>query len=228
MKLMEVCKSIQNYGLQSGAISTIVRFGGCSLKPKDEPVPLTEVPADVLDVGPPFVLDKILDLDPYPRHIFISGGEPVEQPEHELFSLLQSLSGWCGVRGLESVTVETHGHRDLRSLCDKPFRKIVNFCVNLRTLSSGCCGKMLKHNYKLLISRDTVVCRCRTDNDYDWAVSFLTKVAQEISCRPTVVFASPDGEGKMWIANRLTKENDFLRRYDVRVGLDVRRSFLAR
>jgi 7-carboxy-7-deazaguanine synthase len=110
MKISEVFASIQGEGVLSGVPSLFIRMSGCNLRCHWCDTPYTSWAPD----GEDWSLDRIMDWvsgRPEYRHVVLTGGEPMIQPE------LPDLARRLGDAGLH-LTVETAGtvYVDLR--CD--------------------------------------------------------------------------------------------------------------
>lgn len=94
MRLVEVYTSIQGEGPRVGLPTQFVRFGGCNLRCSGWAcdTPFAIYPAEFRhtweQVSPLEVFEKI---SPWPKHICLTGGEPLLQPKPELRSLAANL-----------------------------------------------------------------------------------------------------------------------------------------
>jgi len=105
MRVTEIFRSIQGEGTRAGRPCAFVRFTGCDLR------------CSWCDTAYAFTggversrQEIVAELDAMPlRHVCLTGGEPLLQPE------LPALCSDLLARGWE-VTVETHGQRDAEAL----------------------------------------------------------------------------------------------------------------
>lgn len=226
MKICEIFSSFQGEGLYSGAICIFVRFAGCSLHCSICDTLYSWSDKDCLDVGVPNIIDKILEIDHNPRHICITGGEPLEQPKVEMFNLLQVLQSWYGARGLESIVIETNGSQDVSWLLNKPFRKIVSLSVDYKLPCTGREDKMLFSNFTKLEQRDVIKFICKDFLDIEAAKTFLLKLAPYQESRPVVLFHALGGKAEDWLADQVLKlPPDLIHRFGVRVGIQLHKIF---
>lgn len=110
MKISEVFATIQGEGLLAGVPSLFIRTSGCNLRCRWCDTPYTSWSPE----GADWPLDRLLDWTAaYPsyRHVVLTGGEPMIQPE------LPALTRELRARGLH-ITIETAGAIDAPVACD--------------------------------------------------------------------------------------------------------------
>lgn len=224
MKVLEIFETVQGEGLHTGAPTTFVRFAGCKLHCSYcdteyawKGVDLTKLP----NVGVPFILDKMIDINPNPKYVCITGGEPLQQDPKELFNLFQALQGWVGGRGLKEIVVETNGSMDVTWLLNKPFRPALALSLDFKMPSSGKSDKMLINNYKKLESRDVVKFVCANKEDLNFAEQVLQKISQSSSCNATILFHAVGGLAAKWLAEEVLQWKGHCRRFDIRIGIQL-------
>jgi 7-carboxy-7-deazaguanine synthase len=223
MKVQEIFETVQGEGIYSGAITTFIRFAGCSLKCEHCDTKYAWTVEDHLtDVGVPFIIDAVLSISRTPRHICITGGEPLEQPQQELFNLLQTLQGWHGTRGLESIVIETNGSQDVSWLLDKPFRTITKLSVDYKLPGSGKHSKMIHDNFKRLTKGDVIKFICDGEDDFKYAVNFaMTELEQPAQQAPILLFHAMGGKPSDWLSAAVLEATDMIERFDVRAGVQL-------
>ena len=221
MKVKEIFQTIQGEGLYSGAVTTFIRFAGCSLRCEYCDTKYSWQ-AEGDDIGVPVILERVTDICAHPRHICITGGEPFEQPQNELFSLMHALLDWQGTRGLESVVIETNGAQDVNWVLDKPFRSLTLLSVDFKLPCSGRQGKMLYENFKYLGPRDVIKFVCKDEHDIEYAKKVLAKIKDNPSCCPVVLFHSIGGTPESWLPRMVMGFDEALhRRFDMRFGVQL-------
>jgi 7-carboxy-7-deazaguanine synthase len=86
MKLSEIYTSIQGEGPNTGKLIQFVRFGGCNMRcpgwPCDTQFAIDPIYRDEWEsVQPHEILQR---MPPFPRHVCLTGGEPLIQPSKQL------------------------------------------------------------------------------------------------------------------------------------------------
>lgn len=230
MKLQEVFITIQGEGLYSGAVTTFIRFAGCSLRcPQCDTKYAWEVADTLPAVGTPVIVDAVLRLSPTPRHICITGGEPLEQPREELFNLLQTLQGWNGTKGLQSIVIETNGSKDVTWLLNKPFRSITHLSVDYKLPGTGKHKAMLDINFKSLSSGDVIKFICEDRADFDYAKNYvMSELTQPVEQAPVLLFHSMGGLAEDWLSVAVLEATDLTQRFDARVGVQLHKLLQVR
>lgn len=227
MKVFEIFESIQGEGLYSGAITTFVRFAGCSLHCPECDTLQAWKSDDIKDVGVPYIVEVIEQKSTRPRHICITGGEPLEQPQEEMFSLLQTLQGWHGSTGLESVVIETNGSRDVSWLLNKPFRNVTHLSIDYKLPSTGKHTKMMESNFAELGPKDVIKFICRDEEDMNHAKKFLEKISKE-NTRPVILFHALGGGPAKWLSEAILEWKELLERFEFRTGVQLHKLYEMR
>jgi len=227
MKVFEIFETIQGEGLYAGAVTTFIRFAGCSLKCPECDTLQAWKNDEFDDVGVPYIVEVVKDVSHRPRHICITGGEPLEQPQEEMFSLLQALQGWHGGAGLESIVIETNGAQDVSWLLNKPFRNVTHLSIDFKLPSTGKHEQMLESNFTSLAPRDVIKFICRDEEDMEYARVFLEKIRKE-NTRPVVLFHALGGEPANWLSTTLLGWDSLLERYEFRIGVQLHKLFKMR
>lgn len=230
MKLQEIFETVQGEGLYSGAVTTFIRFAGCSLHCPQCDTKYAWDAADTLpDVGTPYIIDAVLSISPTPRHICITGGEPMEQPQEELFNLLQTLQGWHGTKGLQSIVIETNGSKDVTWLLNKPFRSITRLSVDYKLPGTGKHTQMLDANFKNLSCGDVIKFICEDRADFDYAKDYIMKtLTQPVEQAPVLLFHSMGGIAEDWLSIAVLESTDLTQRFDARVGVQLHKLLRVR
>ena len=222
MKVHSIFITIQGEGLYSGAITTFIRFAGCHLRCDYCDTRYAQNNDDIDDVGVPYIIDKVTSLSSNPRYICITGGEPLEQPQTEMFNLLQALQNWCGAKGLESIVIETNGAQNVSWLLDKPFRSITSLSVDYKLPCSGQEDKMLLSNFKHLGPRDAMKFVCKDKQDVDVALNVLDKLKDCPECQPVVLFHALGGKASEWLPKLMLSWGEELKqRWALRYGIQL-------
>ncbi len=110
MKISEVFATIQGEGVLTGVPSLFIRTSGCNLRCHWCDTPYTSWEPE----GDDWTLDRLLAwVEGFPayRHVVLTGGEPMIQPE------LPALSRALHARGLH-ITIETAGTVEADAVCD--------------------------------------------------------------------------------------------------------------
>ena len=227
MIINEIFRTLQGEGIYSGAVCTFVRFSGCTLHCPQCDTKYSWSAKDKTEVGVPHVIDAILNVDPDPRHICITGGEPLEQPQNEIFSLLQALQEWYGRKSLQSITIETNGSKDITWLLNKPFRTITSLSVDFKLPSTTKQDKMLVDSFVQLGSRDVIKFVCRDDEDAEYAKKVMEGLAKR-DCQAIMLFHALGGEPSKWLADKVLGWSDLLNRFDIRCSVQLHKLFDVR
>jgi len=227
MKVCEIFETIQGEGLYTGAITTFIRFMGCSLLcPKCDTAYAQKVASDSPEVGPPYIIDKMLDINPNVRHVCITGGEPLEQPARELDILLKSISLWHGSRNLESITIETNGARSIAAFVNQPYRRILSFSVDYKPPSTGKTQNMIVQNYMHLTNRDVIKFVCADDGDVDCAFGLIRMLADKNTCQAIMLFHADGGRPEQWLSKLILRKGTlFTNRFDIRLGVQLHKFY---
>ena len=224
MQVCEIFRSVQGEGLYVGAPTLFVRFHGCQLQCKWCDTPYAKDPKEATEMGVPLLLQKMREVDPNPRYICLTGGEPLIQPKHELFNLFQAL--WVKREsGLKRVIVETSGACPVDWFFNKPFRPFVDLVVDYKLRSSGMTDRMIWRNYLNLRPTDVLKFVCDGKDDFFHAMEVLGNLVDEPGCNPTVFFHAVGGAPNPDLAAAMLKEawEWVQKRWDVRFGVQLHR-----
>ncbi|APQ11089.1 7-carboxy-7-deazaguanine synthase [Pseudomonas oryzihabitans] len=163
LRLTEIFYSLQGEARTAGLPTVFVRLTGCPLRCQycDTAYAFTGGEIHHLDA----ILEQVASYRP--RHICVTGGEPLAQPN--CLSLLEKL---CDA-GYE-VSLETSGALDVSGV-DARVSKV----VDLKTPGSGEMGRNLYANMAYLTPNDQVKFVICSREDYDWAVSKLIEYRLE-------------------------------------------------
>ena len=173
LRLTEIFYSLQGEARTAGLPTVFVRLTGCPLRCHycDTAYAFTGGEIHHLDA----ILEQVASYRP--RHICVTGGEPLAQPN--CIKLLEQL---CDAGYL--VSLETSGALDVSGV-DVRVSKV----VDLKTPGSGEVGRNLYANLDHLTPNDQVKFVICSREDYDWAVSKL--IEYRLDQRAGEVWFSP-------------------------------------
>ncbi|WP_177339193.1 7-carboxy-7-deazaguanine synthase QueE [Pseudomonas sp. EpS/L25] len=163
LRLTEIFYSLQGEARTAGLPTVFIRLTGCPLR------------CQYCDTAYAFTGGEIHHLDAIlgqvasyrPRHICVTGGEPLAQP-----NCLKLLEQLCDA-GYQ-VSLETSGALDVSGV-DVRVSKV----VDLKTPGSGEMGRNLYSNIAHLTPNDQVKFVICSREDYEWAVSKLIEYRLE-------------------------------------------------
>lgn len=163
LRLTEIFYSLQGEARTAGHPTVFVRLTGCPLRCHycDTAYAFTGGEIHHLDA----ILEQVASYRP--RHICVTGGEPLAQP-----NCLKLLEQLCDA-GYE-VSLETSGALDVSGVDGR-----VSKVVDLKTPGSGEVGRNLYANLDHLTPNDQVKFVICSREDYDWAVSKLIEYRLE-------------------------------------------------
>ena len=163
LRLTEIFYSLQGEARTAGLPTVFVRLTGCPLRCHycDTAYAFTGGEIHHLDA----ILEQVASYRP--RHICVTGGEPLAQP-----NCLKLLEQLCDA-GYE-VSLETSGALDVSGVDGR-----VSKVVDLKTPGSGEVGRNLYANLDHLTPNDQVKFVICSREDYDWAVSKLIEYRLE-------------------------------------------------
>lgn len=163
LRLTEIFYSLQGEARTAGLPTVFVRLTGCPLRCHycDTAYAFTGGEIHHLDA----ILEQVASYQP--RHICVTGGEPLAQP-----NCLKLLEQLCDA-GYE-VSLETSGALDVSGVDGR-----VSKVVDLKTPGSGEVGRNLYANLDHLTPNDQVKFVICSREDYDWAVSKLIEYRLE-------------------------------------------------
>ncbi|MEH3023348.1 MAG: 7-carboxy-7-deazaguanine synthase QueE [Pseudomonas oryzihabitans] len=163
LRLTEIFYSLQGEARTAGLPTVFVRLTGCPLRCQycDTAYAFTGGEIHHLDA----ILEQVASYRP--RHICVTGGEPLAQP-----NCLKLLTRLCDA-GYE-VSLETSGALDVSGV-DARVSKV----IDLKTPGSGEMGRNLYTNLDHLTPNDQLKFVICSREDYDWAVSKLIEYRLE-------------------------------------------------
>lgn len=175
LKITEIFHSIQGEGLTAGVPTVFVRLTGCPLRCSYCDTAYAFSGGEYLDLGA--ILRQVAAYGT--SHVTVTGGEPLAQA-----GCLPLLSALCDAGHV--VSLETSGALDVTPVDPRVVR-----VLDLKTPSSGECGRNLYSNLAQLRVADQVKFVLADRADYDWAV--LTAAQHGIGQRATVLFSPVHG-----------------------------------
>lgn len=184
MRICEIFHSIQGEGLMMGVPTTFVRTVGCNLRCAWCDTQYS------MDGGEEMSVDEIMDHIGDVKHVCVTGGEPMLQPE--MPELLRRL-----VAAGKQVVLETNGSVDLSDVPDDPLMLI---SMDIKCPSSGMTEKMLMSNFRYLLKKDQLKFIVEDDADFDFALEIL----RENPVDTNVIFGPVGGTVKLeWLVGRV-------------------------
>ena len=184
MRICEIFHSIQGEGLMMGVPTTFVRTVGCNLRCEWCDTQYS------MDGGEEMSLDAIMDRIGDVKHVCVTGGEPMLQPEMpELLGRLISAG--------KQVVLETNGSVDLSQVPKGPLMLI---SMDIKCPSSGMTDRMLYSNLSLLSRKDQLKFIVRDDEDFDFALDVLRNNPVDTN----VIFGPVGGTVKLeWLVDKV-------------------------
>ena len=184
MRICEIFHSIQGEGLMMGVPTTFVRTVGCNLRCEWCDTQYS------MDGGEEMSLDAIMERIGDVKHVCVTGGEPMLQPE--MPELLRRL-----VSAGKQVVLETNGSVDLS---DVPRDSLMLISMDIKCPSSGMTDRMLYSNLSLLSRKDQLKFIVRDDEDFDFALEVLKMYPVDTN----VIFGPVGGTVKLeWLVERV-------------------------
>lgn len=192
MRICEIFHSIQGEGLMMGVPTTFVRTVGCNLRCEWCDTQYS------MDGGEEMSLDAIMERIGDVKHVCVTGGEPMLQPE--MPELLRRL-----VSAGKQVVLETNGSVDLS---DVPRDPLMLISMDIKCPSSGMTNRMLYSNLLLLSRKDQLKFIVCDDDDFDFALDVLKRYPVDTN----IIFGPVGGTVKLeWLVDKVLKS-----------GVDVR------
>lgn len=186
MRICEIFHSIQGEGLMMGVPTTFVRTVGCNLRCEWCDTQYS------MDGGEEMSLDAIMERIGDVKHVCVTGGEPMLQPE--MPELLRRL-----VFAGKQVVLETNGSVDLS---DVPSDPLMLISMDIKCPSSGMTDRMLYSNLSLLSRKDQLKFIVRDDEDFDFALEVLKRYPVDTN----VIFGPVGGTVKLeWLVDKVLK-----------------------
>ena len=182
MRICEIFHSIQGEGLMMGVPTTFVRTVGCNLRCEWCDTQYS------MDGGEEMSLDAIMERIGDVKHVCVTGGEPMLQPE--MPELLRRL-----VSAGKQVVLETNGSVDLS---DVPRDPLMLISMDIKCPSSGMTDRMLYSNLSLLSRKDQLKFIVRDDDDFDFALDVLERYPVDTN----IIFGPVGGTVKLeWLVD---------------------------
>ena len=184
MRICEIFRSIQGEGLMMGIPTTFVRTVGCNLRCSWCDTQYS------MSGGTEMTLDEIMESVGDSKHVCVTGGEPMIQPD--MPELLRRMVS-AGIQ----VVLETNGAADLSRVPEDP---LILISMDVKCPSSGMSERMFLGNQRLLSKKDQIKFVVKDDADFDYAVDFL----RENPVDSNLIFGPVGGTGKLeWLASRV-------------------------
>lgn len=184
MRICEIFHSIQGEGLMMGVPTTFIRTVGCNLRCEWCDTQYS------MDGGEEMSLDAIMERIGDVKHVCVTGGEPMLQPE--MPELLRRL-----VFAGKQVVLETNGSVDLS---DVPSDPLMLISMDIKCPSSGMTDRMLYSNLSLLSRKDQLKFIVRDDDDFDFALDVLKRYPVDIN----IIFGPVGGTVKLeWLVDKV-------------------------
>ena len=184
MRICEIFRSIQGEGLMMGIPTVFVRTVGCNLRCSWCDTQYS------MSGGTEMSLDRIMDAVSGAKHVCVTGGEPMLQPE------MPDLLRMMVQAGMQTV-LETNGATDLSRVPDDP---LVMISMDVKCPSSGMSDRMLESNMAFLSRKDQLKFVVRDDADFGFAVRFL----EENPTEANIIFGPVGGTDRLeWLVSRV-------------------------
>ena len=184
MRICEIFRSIQGEGLMMGIPTTFVRTVGCNLRCSWCDTQYS------MSGGTEMTLDEIMESVGDSKHVCVTGGEPMIQPE--MPELLRRMVA-AGIQ----IVLETNGAADLSQVPEDP---LILISMDVKCPSSGMSERMLPGNIRFLSKKDQIKFVVKDDADFDYAVNFL----RENPVDSNLIFGPVGGTGKLeWLVSRV-------------------------
>ena len=143
-----------------------------------------------MEGGEDMTLEQIMDLVGDARHVCVTGGEPLLQPDMPRLLRMMMDAG-------KQVVLETNGSVDLTDVPEDPLMLI---SMDVKCPSSGMTSKMLVSNLDYLSSKDQVKIVVKDEADFDFAVGFL----REHPTDANIIFGPVGGTGRLeWMVEKV-------------------------
>lgn len=185
MRIIEIFHSIQGEGPWTGVRTSFVRTAACNLRCTWCDTPYSFGPGTERSLAS--ILTEVAGHRT--RHVCLTGGEPLLQPEGP--QLVHSLS-----EAGYTVVVETGGSLDIR-----PYQGVsrVHVSLDVKLPSSGMQDRMLEVNWEHLRPEDVVKMVIADRTDYEAAKGFLERhrMPCEVVFQP--VWGTPPGRLADWV-----------------------------
>lgn len=193
--------SLSGESLYAGMPAAFIRFQGCNLECSWCDTRWAIDPAGKADLEPAGELVKWVHQSGV-RHLILTGGEPLLQPE--ISSLIRSMMSIPGIR----VEIETNGSVDLapfRGLLRR-FRRRLTITMDWKLPGSGMTNRMITGNLRQLGKRDVLKLVVATAKDLDASSAIIQ--ANRLSGQVNLFFSPVSGSiDPALIANFLIEKN---------------------
>ncbi|MBP3385541.1 MAG: radical SAM protein [Candidatus Methanomethylophilaceae archaeon] len=184
MRICECFRSIQGEGLMMGMPTVFVRTVGCNLSCSWCDTRYS------MEGGVDMSVDEILAEVGETKHVCVTGGEPMLQPE--MPDLLRTL-----ISNGKHVVLETNGSVDLSEV---PLDPSMLISMDIKCPSSGMTDRMLLENLGCLSEKDQLKFIVADDADFDFAVRLL----QDNPVKANLIFGPVGGTVHLeWLVGRV-------------------------
>ena len=184
MRICECFRSIQGEGLMMGMPTVFVRTVGCNLSCSWCDTRYS------MEGGVDMSVDEIFAEVGETKHVCVTGGEPMLQPE--MPDLLRTL-----ISNGKHVVLETNGSVDLSEVPSDPSMLI---SMDIKYPSSGMTDRMLLENLGCLSEKDQLKFIVADDADFDFAVRLL----QDNPVKANLIFGPVGGTVHLeWLVGRV-------------------------
>ncbi len=163
LRITEIFYSLQGETRTAGLPTVFVRLTGCPLRCQNCDTAYAFSGGEVLSIAS--ILEQLAAYRP--RHVSVTGGEPLAQPNCIALLRLLCDAGYA-------VSLETSGALDISAVDPR-----VSRVVDLKTPGSAEVGRNRYENLALLSPHDQVKFVLCSRQDYDWAVSKLIEYRLE-------------------------------------------------
>jgi len=199
MKVQRIFEAVQTWGTYAGAPTSMVEFASDK----------KELPS----VAAPYVLGKLLEINPQPRYVGLVGNDPAKESVNDMEALLSSLMSWVGSRNLARVILQTHGECATLALVTK-YRQLLSMNVVVD------CTKplvVLRSAFERLSAVDRMIFLCASADVPDEApLGIMEEMSKMHTCNPVIEIRVRDvSSGRV-----VTSWRNFRRRFDIRVMVD--------
>ncbi len=194
IKINEIFHSIQGESTYAGFPTVFIRTSGCPLRCNYCDTTYAYYDGELLSVEQ--IVEKAKSFNT--KYICVTGGEPLVQKE--IFKLLD-----CLVELGYQVSLETSGAVS----CEKVNPKVKKV-VDVKTPDSGAANSFLLENLKFSDVNTEFKFVITTENDFDWAESFVNEF--KLSDKGIVLY-SPAFEriSEKWLAKKILSNNSCAR-----------------
>ena len=219
MYVAEIFRSLQGECNMQGAPTIFVRFAGCNLACVDCDTAYSRDQQGAAVLSASAVLDRVRQLDNHPRFVCLTGGEPLIQPAAELQDLIARLAQ---ITGLQKIIIETNGSLLIRSFLEGLQKERLSFAVDYKLPGSQMSQSMVRQNFPILRSCDTLKFLCHDTEDMQAALDVLRRLTNCHECSPIVYFHFTGGTPSPVTAEFVLAHcSQFAQRFDIRYGIQL-------